>query len=321
MGSVSALDANTGKQLWKTYVIEERPKPVRVNTLGVQQWAPAGGSVWNTPTVDPKRNAVYFGTGDATTYPAASTSDSVMALNMDTGKRLWSYQVVKNDSFLGGCGGADASENCPKRQGPDWDIPAPVILRTVNDRDMVIVSTKPGDIMALDPDKEGAVLWKSNVRGVWAGDGPDAPNMGEYARMSGVLWGGAASPDMAYFGLTGAGGLAAMRLQDGKLSWLSTLGSTPEKRVSYGAATTAIPGVIFVGGSDGTLKAVSSADGTPLWKFDTNQEFQALNRVPTHGGSISNPGAVVVDGRVYVGSGFAVIGGTPGNALLAFGVD
>ncbi len=172
VGSVSALDANTGKQIWKTYVIEERPKPVRLNSAGVQQWAPAGGSVWNTPTIDPKRNTVYFGTGDATTYPAALTSDAVMALNMDTGKVLWTYQVTKNDSFLGGCGEADASDNCPKRQGPDWDIPAPVMLRTVNGRDMVLVSTKPGDILALDPDSEGAVLWKSNVRGVLGGRRP-----------------------------------------------------------------------------------------------------------------------------------------------------
>ncbi len=117
VGSVSALDANTGKQIWKTYVIEERPKPVRLNSAGVQQWAPAGGSVWNTPTIDPKRNTVYFGTGDATTYPAALTSDAVMALNMDTGKVLWTYQVTKNDSFLGGCGGSGRLRQLPETPG------------------------------------------------------------------------------------------------------------------------------------------------------------------------------------------------------------
>jgi hypothetical protein len=45
-----------------------------------------------TPTVDPLRRAIYFGTGNATTYPAAATSDAVMALDMDSGKVLWSYQ-------------------------------------------------------------------------------------------------------------------------------------------------------------------------------------------------------------------------------------
>ncbi len=54
-----------------------------------------------------------------------------------------------------------------------------------------------------------------------------------------------------------------------------------------------------------------AADGALLWKFDTNQKFEAINQVPTRGGSISSPGAVVVDGMVYVGSGFAVIGARP----------
>src|SRR6185436_155122 len=84
-GSVAALDARTGRQLWKTYVIPETPAPVRKNAKGVQLWAPAGAAVWNSPTVDVARRAIYFGTGDAETAPAANTSDAVMALDMDTG--------------------------------------------------------------------------------------------------------------------------------------------------------------------------------------------------------------------------------------------
>lgn len=64
-GAVAALDANTGKMLWKTYVVPELPKPLYKNSRGVQQWGPAGGAVWNSPTVDPVRPAVYLGTGDA----------------------------------------------------------------------------------------------------------------------------------------------------------------------------------------------------------------------------------------------------------------
>jgi polyvinyl alcohol dehydrogenase (cytochrome) len=98
VGAVAAVDANTGQMLWKTYVIPERPKPLFKNSKGTQQWGPAGGSVWNSPTVDPKRHAIYVGTGDATTFPAVETSDAVMALDMDSGKVLWFYQVHKNDA-------------------------------------------------------------------------------------------------------------------------------------------------------------------------------------------------------------------------------
>src|SRR5258708_28772015 len=155
------LDASTGAQLWKPYVIWKRQKPTVKNQKGVQQWAPAGGSVWNTPTIDPWRRAIYFGTGDATTFPAAKTSDAVMALDMDTGKVLWFYQVHENDTYLVGCVGENRTENCPKVQGPDWDIPSSVILHALPDGSQtIIVGTKPGDILALDPDRGGAPLWR-----------------------------------------------------------------------------------------------------------------------------------------------------------------
>ena len=94
---------------------------------------------------------VYVGTGDATTYPAAKTSDAVVAFDLDTGRIAWSYQVHENDSFLVGCSGDGRTENCPRVQGPDWDIPASVVLRGRPGRRFLLVGTKPGDILALDP--------------------------------------------------------------------------------------------------------------------------------------------------------------------------
>jgi polyvinyl alcohol dehydrogenase (cytochrome) len=321
VGNVTALDAATGKQIWKRYVIASRPAPVRKNSKGVEQWAPAGASVWNTPTIDPKRHAIYFGTGDATTFPAAGTSDSVMALSLRTGEILWSYQVTKNDSFLGGCWNDPKSENCPQRQGPDWDIPSSIMMGTVAGKDVLVVGTKPGDILALDPDRKGALLWRSNVHGVIAGDGPPNPTMSDLINLTGVLWGGALAPETAYFGLSGEGGLAAVRLSDGKVLWLNRLGVAPGSRVSNGAATTALPGLVFVGDANGLLKASAASDGEVLWQFDTKQPFDAVNKVATHGGSISSGGAVVAGGMVFVGSGYAVLRGSPGNAVLAFAVQ
>jgi len=313
-GAVSALDANTGRQLWKTYVVDE-PKPTRLNSKGVQMWAPAGASVWNSPTIDLRRQTVYFGTGDATTYPAAKGSDAVMALDMNTGAVKWSYQVHENDSFLVGCQGDNRTDNCPPVQGPDWDIPASVILREIPFAgSFLIVGTKPGDILALDPDKGGALRWRMNVNGTVAGNGP----LAQGAPRSGVLWGFAADEQTAYFGLTG-GAIAAVDLMTGTKKWMvQPLGS--DSRVSFGSATTLMPGVVFQGGADGTLLALSTEDGRTLWKFDTNRQFDAVNKVATKGGSITAPGPTVAGGMVFVGSGYSVIGGLPGNALLAFGV-
>jgi polyvinyl alcohol dehydrogenase (cytochrome) len=320
VGSVVALDADTGRQVWKTYVIAERPKPKRLNSTGVQTYAPAGGSVWNTPTIDPRRQRIYFGTGDATTYPAARTSDSVMALDLDSGGVRWSYQVHRHDSFVGDCYGASKSDNCPKVQGPDWDIPCSVILTTVGNKDRLIVGTKPGDILALDPDRAGRLLWRVNVFGPIAGDAPPGATQAMPSN-KGVVWGGAAEAGVVYFGLLG-GGVAALRVADGGMQWLSPVGPPPPpgaRPVAHAAAVSVIPGVLFAGGSDGTLSALGTTDGRVLWSFGTDRQFDAVNQVPTHGGSISAPGAVIADGMVLVGSGYGVLGGIPGNALIAFG--
>ena len=52
-GSIVALDAATGRQIWKTYTIPEVPRPVRKNAKGVQLWGPSGAPIWSSPVVDP----------------------------------------------------------------------------------------------------------------------------------------------------------------------------------------------------------------------------------------------------------------------------
>jgi len=99
-GSVTSLDANTGKQVWKHFVIEEPPKPTRKNSAGTQLYGPSGGSVWNTPTVDLKRGLVYFGSGEATNEPAPKTTDAVLAVDIKSGKLAWSHQGYENDAYI-----------------------------------------------------------------------------------------------------------------------------------------------------------------------------------------------------------------------------
>jgi polyvinyl alcohol dehydrogenase (cytochrome) len=316
-GSVAAFDASNGRQIWKTYVVPEDPQPVRKNSKGVQLWAPAGASVWNAPTIDVERRALYFGTGDATTAPAAKTSDAVMALDLETGQVRWSYQAFADDSFLVGCDAPDKSDNCPVVQGPDLDIPASPILRTLQGgRRILLVATKPGDLIAVDPDREGSVIWKRHI-GNMPNTDTKAGALAAVGRF-GIMWGGAADAENAYFGLSG-GSVTAVRLATGEQAW-TTLLAPPGKRVSYNAAVSAIPGVAFVGGNDGSLTALATSDGHKIWEFDTARPFTTVNGVPAKGGAISVPGAVVAGGMLFIPSGYGILGGNTGNVLLAFAV-
>ena len=242
-------------------------------------------------------------------------SDAVMAVDMNTGKTRWFYQAFPNDSFLVGCDGPGKTDNCPVVQGPDLDIPASPILRTLpGGRRVLLVATKPGDLIALDPDRDGAVIWKKHI-----GDARNTDTKeGALAafREFAIMWGGAADAEQAYFGLSG-GTVAAIKLATGDRVWMTRL-APPGKRVSYNAAVTLIPGVAFVGGNDGTINALSTADGRRLWQFETARQFATVNQVAAKGGAISVPGATVVGGMLFIPSGYGIVSGNTGNVLLAF---
>ncbi len=318
VGSVSALDANTGKVIWKTYSITERPHPTQKNSRGVQQWAPAGVPIWNTPTIDPKRHVIYVGTGDASTYPAPATSDAILALDMRTGKLLWSRQIYQHDSYIVGCDGAGRTENCPKVVGPDWDIPmSPMLINSAAAKSLLVFGTKSGDILTLDPDRRGEIVWRVNPEiAAAAHDAASSNGIGT----RGPVWGAASDDSYAYVG-SSAGGVAAVRLTDGERRWQSPLNSTASRRVPHSAAVTIIPGILFVAGSDGKVWAISSTDGQALWSFETARPFDTVNSVPAHGGSIASAGPTVAGGMLFVGSGYGVVNDTPGNVLLAFALQ
>lgn len=307
-GSVVALDANTGRQIWKFYTTPEAPKPIKKNSKGTQLYGPSGVSVWDSPTVDPLRHAIYFGTGEAAVGPVPKTSDAVVALDIDTGKLLWSYQTQADDEFLVGCGGATRPENCPQTQGPDYDIGNSPILKTMaNGKRMLIAGMKNGVVFAVDPDRKGAPLWKVTVS-----NNP----------LSGILWGGAADDRTVYYGLSG-GGVAAVQLATGERTWSNALEPPPDHgRAANSAAVTAIPGVAFSGARTGILYALAAADGHILWQFDTAREFSTVNKVEAHGGTIASAGPIVAGGMLFVASGYSFAGADKtGNVLLAFGPE
>src|SRR5688572_3059211 len=313
-GAIVALDANTGKQIWATYNVDE-PKPWKKNPNGVQLYGPSAGGIWAAPTIDPVRGVLYAGTGDAVTPPESPLTDAVVAMDLKSGKVIWSWRSVEYDLFMGGCGGATRSEACPSPMGPDFDIGNSPILTTLpNGRRALFVGLKNADIAALDPDANGKLLFRVNPLGAKPG------TLGRGGRGA-IVWGGAASEGRVYYG-TGAAGLAAVEAATGTNAWLFTAPGLRGGSAGLGAAPTAIPGVVFQGATDGQLFAVSAADGKQLWQFNTAQDLDTANKVKARGGAINTSGAVIVDGMVYVSSGYAIVaGGSAGNALLAFGVE
>jgi polyvinyl alcohol dehydrogenase (cytochrome) len=143
-------------------------------------------------------------------------------------------------------------------------------------------------------------------------------------------WGSAVDAERAYFAVSDTigqaqpGGLHAVGLESGERVWFSP---PAEAKCSGGrgcnaalsAAISVMPGVIFAGSNDGALRAYSTADGSVLWEFDTNREFDTVNGVPAHGASINESGPTIAAGMVFLNSGYGTLGGRPGNVLLAFG--
>ena len=311
-GSVVALEYATGRQLWKTYIIAGEPKPAGKNSDGVPRYAPAGGGVWNSPTIDPKRRALYIGTGDAYTEPAPKTTDALMALDLDSGKILWVVQDTENDAWLVGCNGPNHPENCPKALGPDHDFGASPILKTLpNGRTLLIAGQKSGNVWAHDPDQKGAVVWRTAL----------VNNTTEFGGK--IVWGGAADEEAAYFGL-GPGGIAAVQLRDGERKWFASLepAAPVAQHPGHEGALTAIPGIVFSGAWDGVLRALSTSDGKVIWEYNTVQDFKTVNGIAAKGGSLSVSGPTVAGGMLFAGSGYVgVRNGMPGNVLLAFSAD
>jgi polyvinyl alcohol dehydrogenase (cytochrome) len=327
-GSVVALEAATGKQVWKSYMILEAAKPTTKNKIGTQLWGPSGAPVWTSPAIDPVRNALYVATGDNYSEPASDTSDAFVALDLNTGRMLWHQQMTKNDAYVSACRLPDKT-NCPSVNGPDFDFAASPILVTLGrGRRLLIAGQKSGIVHALDPDKNGAIVWQTRV--------------GLGGTMGGVQWGSAADAQniyvansdigrimLTYSNFTDAdtkrgGGMYALKLETGEKVWFappSDCGTRPRCSPAQSAAVSAFPGTAFSGSVDGHIRAYSTTDGKVLWDYDTERPYETVNGVEARGGSLDGPGPAIGGGMVFVNSGYHTAGGQPGNVLLAFSVD
>jgi polyvinyl alcohol dehydrogenase (cytochrome) len=318
---VVALDAASGKQLWKTYTISQTPQPTTKTARGTQLWGPSGGAVWSQPLVDAERNRLYVSTGDAYSHPAARETDAIMALAMDTGRVLWVQQTLAGDAWNVACLEAGAGRvNCPEGAGPDHDFSSAPSIGVLPDGKRVIVAgQKSGELHGINPDT-GEQLWKTRV--------------GQGGVLGGIEWGFSVDGATAYVSLSNAlekkpgeaGGMVAVDIADGKPRW--TIPPSPDTcnarrgcNTGQPAAVSSIPGVVFSGSLDGHLRAYDSKTGNVLWDVNTVNEYDTVNRVPARGGSMNGPGATIVGGMLFVNSGYGSLGFMPGNVVLAFSID
>jgi polyvinyl alcohol dehydrogenase (cytochrome) len=313
-GSLTALDAASGAIAWRTFTVPE-PQPMGKNAAGVELFGPAGVGIWSAPTVDRKRGVVYASTGNTYSGAAQPTADAIVAFDLSSGAVRWIRQFTGGDVFGCRAGGA----NCGDKAGPDFDIGTPPMLVTRGDgREVIVVAQKSGMAYAIDPNRDGAILWQYRA--------------GEGSIWGGLQWGAAVDESRAYLPVSDIrtpkpGGLHAVNIMTGERVWyvpplpLKCGDARPGCSAAMISAPTLLRGVLFAGSNDGALRAFSTTDGSVIWEFDTNRQFETLNGVRAGGGAIQGPGPTIAGGMLYLNSGYGDHLGRPGNVLLAFSVE
>lgn len=329
-GALVALNASTGKEIWKTFTISEKAHVTGKNPAGTPTWGPSGASIWSAPTIDAEHKLVYAGTGDNFSDPATNMSDAVIAFDMNDGKIVWHKQLTENDVFNMGCI-EGLKHGCRPGEpiGPDFDIGAsPILVKLANGKRVLLVSQKSGFVHALDPDHKGEILWRAQtghgtaLGGIQWGSTTDGKNM--YAALSDIGFLYVGTPPKRILDPKAGGGLFAFDIATGKKVWQAAppdCGDRPNCSPAQSAAISAIPGAVFSGSADGHMRAYAAADGKVIWDFDTTREYSTVNGVTTKGGSMDGPGPVIAGNMLLVPSGYAAWGGLPGNVLLAFVAD
>lgn len=307
-GSLVAVNARTGKVLWKTYTVPEN---------GGKPGGYSGGAVWAPPAIDAARRTIYIGTGNNYTVPASVVScqkahpqadcaaandyfDSVMALDLDTGHLKWGKRLQGFDVFTLACIRPLAPPaNCPLPSSPDFDFGSGPNLMG----NLVGIGQKSGIYWALDA-QTGNIVWSTPV--------------GPSGSLGGVLWGTATDGDRIYvaignnehqsYKLTPSGetitwgAWSALDVRTGKILWQT---ADPTSGASDPGAVSVANGVMYAGSNSGMMYALDAVHGRVLWKFNSN-------------GSVAD-GPAIVGNTVYWGSGYGQ--GTRNNQLFAFGLE
>ncbi len=322
-GAVTALNIRTGEKLWEYHTMPTAEYNGMVSSTGVKQRGPSGAPIWTTPTIDAERGQIYVTTGENTSHPTTGTSDSVIALDLQTGAENWVFQALENDMWNFSC--SAAGPNCivlADTNSVDFDFGGPAILVEAGERELLIAGQKSGDLWALDP-VTGAVVWNQRV--------------GEGTALGGNHWGIATDSERAFMTVNDPGnmtennqpGIYTYFVGSGEPSWSYEVqpdcGDHRSERLRrcealYGFSATplSVDGAVITAGLDGRLFVFNSDTGEQLFQYDTVVDFETVNGVEGYGGSIDSHSIAAGSGMVFVGSGYGSFSQVPGNVLLAF---
>ena len=316
-GAVVALDATDGRLLWRTPTVDEAPQMTGRSEIGTAIWGPSGASVWNTPTISERHDLLFIGSGNNHSLPATSMSDSVLALDVDTGGVVWTYQAQSGDAWNAACI-YGSGLTCPEPEGPDTDFGATTLLLDLDGRDLLVAGQKSGMLHALDP-ATGELQWKTRVSHGGA--------------ESGIRYGMASQDGVLYVPSTHQAaaesvparpqpGLVAISATRGSVLWETSGPDLCGGRIPCDGAVTAPPlattEAIFAAGLDGVVYALDRDSGKQIWSFDTARTFTTLLGRSTRGGGIAGTaGPLIANGRLFVSSGYGQAQ-RPGNALVVF---
>ena len=317
-GSVLAVDAESGERLWQTSTIAEKPTVQSQNSLGTNMIGPSGAVVWNSPTIDSKRNRLYVGTGENMSSPATDMSDALIAMDLTTGEILWAFQATANDAWNTACD-TDTPQSCPEEDGPDFDFGGATLLaHTQAHGELVVAGQKSGLVHALNPDT-GALVWQTRVgRGGIQGGihfGIAAQDQRIFVPVSDMADGRTyPNPDRP--------GMHALDANTGEILW-STIHTDECKGRAFchpgiSQVPTVIGDVVVAGAMDGIARAYDIETGAIVWSLDTTQSFATILGESTKGGSFSGAaGPIAFNGMLYLSSGYGIYNHMAGNLFLA----
>ncbi len=274
-GGVAALDASTGKELWKTYLVDQ-PKPWKKNPRTAHSCTDPQQAASGIHRPSILFAARLVGTGDAVTPPESPLTDAVRRVRSEDRQGA----MVASRDWRTICSWVAATERtgarpCPSPMGPDYDIGNSPILVTLPDgKRALLVGTKGRGYRRARSRRQRRRCCSASTRaGLPVGFGGRRPRRRSCGAARPIR--GRCTPAWAPQVSAPCNRPMAKRRGCSRRPVRGGRGVA-----ALGAAPTAIPGVVFQGSGDGRLFAVSATDGKQLWEFNTAQDFETAKKVP-----------------------------------------